>query len=61
MNIGVLLLIVRGINLGKIPRKFSDIYRKKSNENFRHILGKIPKVFFKFGYFVSLETDSPKN
>jgi hypothetical protein len=37
-KIGVLLWIFRGINLGKIPRKFSDIYLEK----FRHILGKIP-------------------
>jgi hypothetical protein len=37
----VLLWIFQGINLGKIPRKFSDIFMEK----FRHILGKIPMNF----------------
>jgi hypothetical protein len=37
-KIGVLLWIFRGINLGKIPRKFSDIFM----ERLRPIFGKIP-------------------
>jgi hypothetical protein len=47
-KIGVLLWIFPEINLGKIPRKFSDIFMEKIRPilgKFQLILGKIPRNF----------------